>query len=139
MQDTTISRTARKAGVGVETIRFYERKGRQEKGEARMRHIVRTVLVLFLAGWAATAVLAAGPSYRLEVAGLACPFCAYGVEKKLNALDGVERVETNIKDGTVIVTMKEGATLDEETAKQAVKDAGFTLDGFEQAPSGDGR
>lgn len=55
------------------------------------------------------AAWAAGPSYRIEVAGLACPFCAYGIKKKLNAIKGVERLETNIREGTVIVTMKDGA------------------------------
>lgn len=104
-----------------------------------MKHFARSVFALLLAGWVATAALAAGPSYRLKVDGLACPFCAYGVEKKLGALDGVERLETNIKDGTVVVTMKDGAVLDEATAKQAVKDAGFTLNGFEQVPSGGGQ
>ena len=102
-----------------------------------MSHIARTILVLLLAVWTGTAALAATQSYRLKVDGLVCPFCAYGVEKKLGALDGVERLETNIKEGTVVVTMKEGATLDEATAKQAVKDAGFTLKGFEQVPSGE--
>lgn len=29
----------------------------------------------------ASSVYAAGPSYRIEVDGLACPFCAYGIEK----------------------------------------------------------
>ncbi len=102
-----------------------------------MTYVARTILVLMLAGWAATAALAATQSYRLEVDGLACPFCTYGIEKKLGAIDGIERLEANIKDGTVIVIMKEGATLDEATAKQAVKDAGFTLNGFEQISPGE--
>jgi mercuric ion binding protein len=83
----------------------------------------------------ASSVFAAGPSYRIEVAGLACPFCAYGIEKKLNAVPGVERVATDIKAGVVIVTMKDGAVLDEAAAKQAVKDAGFTLKGFKPVSS----
>lgn len=74
---------------------------------------------------------AAGTSYRLQVDGLACPFCAYGIEKKLGALDGVEKVETQIREGAVIVTMEEGARLDQATAEQAVEAAGFTLGGFE--------
>lgn len=98
-----------------------------------MKILVRVILAVLASTWIATAAFAAGPSYRIEVAGLACPFCAYGIEKKLNALDGVERLETNIKEGTVIVTMKDGATLDKATAQQAVKDAGFTLSGFTQA------
>jgi len=100
-----------------------------------MKHITRTLVVLLLAIWTSTAALAAVQSYSLQVDGLACPFCAYGIEKKLSALDGVERLQTNIGDGTVVVTMKDGATLDEETARQAVKDAGFTLKGFEPVPS----
>jgi mercuric ion binding protein len=102
-----------------------------------MRYVARTLLALYVVVWSASAALAAGPSYRIEVAGLACPFCAYGIEKKLRALDGVERIETHIKEGAVIVTMKDGATLDEATAKQAVKDAGFTLNGFAHVTSGD--
>jgi len=94
-----------------------------------MAHLKRTGIVLLLAGWMGAAV-ASGPTYRLEVAGLACPFCAYGIEKRLNRIDGVERLETQIKEGAVIVTMKEGATLDEVAARQAVEEAGFTLDGF---------
>jgi mercuric ion binding protein len=87
----------------------------------------------------ATGVLAAPSTYRLHVDGLACPFCSYGIEKKLGALEGVQGLETHIKDGTVIVTMKDGVTLDEASAKQAVKDAGFSLRKFEEvqpAPQG---
>ena len=96
-----------------------------------MKTVARTILVLLLAIWVGTAALAATQSYRLKVDGLACPFCAYGIEKKLSALNGVERLETNINDGTVIVVMKDGAKLDEAAVKQAVKDAGFTLKKFE--------
>ncbi|MGE0278064.1 MAG: heavy-metal-associated domain-containing protein [Nitrospiraceae bacterium] len=97
----------------------------------------RFVLAALATAWFTTAAFATGPSYRIEVAGLACPFCAYGIEKKLNAVEGVERLETNIKEGTVIVTMKDGVTLDKSTAEQAVKDAGFTLNGFKQESPGD--
>jgi len=92
-------------------------------------------ILLVLALTVATAAHAAGPTYRVHVAGLACPFCAYGIEKSLSAIDGVARVETHIEDGVVIVEMEEGETLDRSEAAQAVKDAGFTLDDFE-APSG---
>lgn len=99
-----------------------------------MKLMVSILLVLWLAVGTATTAIAEGAGYRLEVAGLACPFCAYGIEKKLNALEGVERVETQIEEGVVIVTMRDDATLDEATARQAVEDAGFTLDGFGRVP-----
>lgn len=94
----------------------------------------RTVLVLGLVLLYASA-FAAQQAYKLRVDGLACPFCAYGIEKKLGAIKGVQRIEVDIATGIVTVTMAEGASLDEATAKQAVKDAGFTLRGFEPAQS----
>ncbi|TDJ19699.1 MAG: copper chaperone, partial [Gammaproteobacteria bacterium] len=74
-----------------------------------------------------SAAFAGGNQYALAVDGLACPFCAYGVEKKLSAIEGVESVETDVKSGQVVVTLTAGKTLSEEVARQAVKDAGFTL------------
>lgn len=92
-------------------------------------HRIVFLLSLFLM---VAEVLAAGLEYRLEVDGLACPFCAYGIEKKLHAVSGVEGVETHIREGAVIVTMQEGIVLDEAVARQAVREAGFTLRGFAQ-------
>ena len=79
-----------------------------------------------------SAAFAGGNQYALAVDGLACPFCAYGVEKRLSAIDGVESVETDIKSGQVVVTLAEGKTLSEEVARQAVTDAGFTLRSLKQ-------
>lgn len=83
------------------------------------------------------AVQAAASQYRVEVGGLACPFCAYGIEKKLHDVPGVDQVETQIKAGAIIVTMADGAALDEATVRQAVRDAGFTLRGFKAIASPD--
>lgn len=71
--------------------------------------------------------------YKLYVDGLACPFCAYGVEKKVTGLNGVEKVEIDIDAGLVAVTMAEGASLTEDAARKAVDEAGFTLREFEPA------
>lgn len=83
---------------------------------------------------AATAALAGQSAYKLRVDGLACPFCAYGVEKRLKAVKGVEKVDVDLKTSNVIVTVVEGAVFDEATAKKAVTDAGFTLRSFEKIP-----
>ncbi len=91
----------------------------------------RTGLGLGLMLFAATVALADSHVYKLYVDGLACPFCAYGVEKKVGGLDGVEKVEIEIEEGVVTVTLADGATLDEATAKQAVDQAGFSLRKFE--------
>lgn len=83
----------------------------------------------------ATGALAAPVSYQLRVNGLSCPFCTYGIEKKLGALEGVQSIKTNIKDGVVIITMKDGFTINEAMAKKAVKEAGFSLRKLEPVQS----
>ncbi len=96
-----------------------------------MRRVLRTTafaLSLFLLPVIA---LAAPAQYQLRVDGLACPFCAYGIEKELNRTDGVKSIRIDINAGTVTVTMAEGATMTEAEAARFVEDAGFTLGGFE--------
>ncbi len=77
-------------------------------------------------------VFAAPTQYQLRVDGLACPFCAYGIEKELNRTEGVAGIAIDINAGTVTVTMAEGATMTEAKASQIVKDAGFTLRSFKK-------
>lgn len=81
---------------------------------------------------AAPAAEAHSTYYQLRVDGLACPFCAYGIEKKLHAIKGVEQVQTDIASGSVYIRMGGGATLDEATANQAVQAAGFRLKSLKQ-------
>ncbi len=72
------------------------------------------------------------PIYALQVDGLACPFCAFGIEKQLNTIAGVRDTAVDLEQGVVVVSMTEGSTLTEEVAREKVKDAGFTLRGFSQ-------
>ncbi len=106
----------------------------------RLRSAFATVLLAGLAGGAVTTPLSAAPAtpvplplYRVHVEGLACPFCAYGIEKKLSRLPGVRKVHTDLRSETVTVTMKPGATLKAGEVRKAVRAAGFTLKGFEPA------
>jgi len=72
-----------------------------------------------------------GPVYELGVDGLGCPFCAYGIEKKFSAMEDVEKIDIDLERGVVVVTMAEGAILDEPAAQQVIEDSGFSLRGFE--------
>ena len=96
-----------------------------------MIRIIRTA-VFALSLLLPVAAFAAPSQYQLRVDGLACPFCAYGIEKELNRTDGVESIKIDINAGIVTVTMAEGATMTEARASRIVKDAGFTLGGFEE-------
>jgi len=63
---------------------------------------------------------------RVRVDGLSCPFCAYGLEKKLLEIEGVTSIEISIDDGVALLTLDKDAEVLEETIKKEVKDAGFT-------------
>ena len=78
--------------------------------------------ILFLMGGVANA-----ETYTLRVDGLACPFCAYGIEKQLGKLPGVKKLKTNIKSGTVTVRTAKGKKLTKGQMSKAVKRAGFSL------------
>ncbi len=98
-----------------------------------IQSVTRFPVVLTLAAalaWS-TPAEAASHVYRLTVDGLACPFCAYGVEKNILGLKGVESLEIHMEGGFVTVVMEGGQALDETAAKKAVADAGFTLRSFE--------
>lgn len=97
-----------------------------------MISIVRTTALALSLMLLPLAAFAAQTQYQLRVDGLACPFCAYGIEKELKRTDGVERIDIDINAGTVTVTMADGATMTEAQAARIVKDAGFTLAGFKQ-------
>ncbi len=103
-----------------------------------MNAIGRVILVLTVLALPVTA-FAASNVYQLKVDGLACPFCAYGIEKKLSTLSGVKSVDVELKKGLVTVTMTEGVALTEALTRDAVKDAGFTLRGFTQIQGAESR
>ncbi len=62
----------------------------------------------------------------VRVDGASCPFCAFGLEKRLGHLEGVAEVRLEMKAGKVIVTLKRGAKVSEQALRQAVDEAGFT-------------
>ena len=89
--------------------------------------LVLTIISLL---WA-TGAFAAGMQYKIRVDGLACPYCAYGIEKKLNKLEGVKFLDMDLEKGVVTVNTFEGVTLSEKQMTQLFKDAGFTYRSME--------
>lgn len=63
----------------------------------------------------------------LRVDGLSCPFCAYGLEKKLKSFQGVSNLDIKVNDGLAAMDVRPGTMLTDEQLKKAVRDAGFTL------------
>jgi len=63
--------------------------------------------------------------YSIRVDGLACPYCAYGIEKKLNELDGVKFIDMDLEKGVVTVETYD-VKLGDAQLKQLFTDSGFT-------------
>lgn len=62
----------------------------------------------------------------VRVDGLSCPFCAYGLEKKLLKIQGVESVEISVNEGEALLTLSKDTEIDEEIIRKEIKKAGFT-------------
>jgi len=62
----------------------------------------------------------------LLVSGLACPFCAYGLEKHTKKIKGVDTYTFDINTGKASITLKESASIRHNAFKKAVTKAGFT-------------
>jgi len=109
---------------------------RKAHGANPMSRIIRIAVFALLLLLPATA-FAAQARYQLQIDGLACPFCAYGIEKQLSRTEGLATFDIDIDAGTVTVTMAEGASLTEAQADRIVNDAGFTLRDFTTLPAQD--
>ena len=63
---------------------------------------------------------------EIDVAGMTCAFCAYGVEKNLGKLPGVDQAQVSLEAKKARVVMKAGETPDETRIREIIRDAGFT-------------
>lgn len=81
-----------------------------------------------------TSVLADGTQYRMRVDGLACPYCAYGIEKNLKKIDGVDKIDFDLNNGLVTVSVAEGVTLSDAQMTKLFNDAGFTFRSMSTVP-----
>ncbi len=69
---------------------------------------------------------------KMEVNGLSCPFCAYGLEKNLKEIPAIEKITIDVEEAFVTLVIKKGKSVLEEDLKKKVKDAGFTAGEIKQ-------
>ena len=89
-----------------------------------MKDLIWTALLSLLISAAA---LADGLQYQMRVDGLACPYCAYGIEKHLKKIDGVGKIDVDLDNGLVTVNVATGVTLTDEQMVKLFNNAGFTF------------
>ncbi len=87
----------------------------------------RIVFVLIAVFWLSMAAWPADQEVvDVSVTGLACPFCAFSVEKSLSKLSGVDSVTVNLAASQVRVVMKPEHIADLKLIEKAIVNAGFT-------------
>ena len=89
-----------------------------------MNKILMLLLVLFLCIPLAEAKL---EEVELEIHGMACTFCAFGLEKKIRKFEGVKDFKVDIKKGKARFRLEEGAEVSVTKLREAVKEAGLTF------------
>lgn len=85
-----------------------------------------TLCLLLFGLWGESPLRAQVEQVEIRVDGLACPFCAYGLEKKLKKVEGVSSVTIRVDDGIAILANKANSSIAVGEIQSAVADAGFT-------------
>jgi mercuric ion binding protein len=88
---------------------------------------MKKLIILSLFSLWTTISFATETQYDMRVDGLACPFCAYGIEKSFIKTKGVQSVDIDLANGLVIVKTEDGKTFAEDELKKIIHDTGFTL------------
>ena len=61
----------------------------------------------------------------LQASGLTCSMCSNAINKSLQSIDFVEKVEADIKNSSFDITFKPGSKVNIDELKEKVEDAGF--------------
>ncbi len=62
----------------------------------------------------------------LNVEGMSCDHCVTAIKKTVGAIQGVEDVDINLKEGTVSVQHGDGVNV--EQLKEAIQGAGYDVE-----------
>ena len=100
--------------------------------------INRAIPLFLLLLSAVVSAPASAKSYEINVNGIVCEFCAFGVAKKLRKLDFVDPsqfedgVKVDIENQRVYISIQEGQPLNQEIIFEAIKSGGY--DPIEMTP-----
>lgn len=91
-----------------------------------MNWISRASMVALLFLTLVSAASAQIKKVSIKVDGLACPFCAYGLQKELKRAPGVADAKVYVDGGRAELTVKNGQSVDFDAIEEAVKKGGYT-------------
>jgi copper chaperone CopZ len=85
-------------------------------------YILTLITVLFLLPLGSQAQLL---EVKQTVFGMDCAPCAYGLEKRIQKMDGIQSVSVSLNDGLLTADLKQGNTLRLEGIRKAIEESGF--------------
>ncbi len=65
-------------------------------------------------------------NFSVQVDGLGCPFCAYGLEKTFDEFKGIDDVKIDMETGIMTFTLPSDQSVDLEAVSDKVVKAGYT-------------
>ena len=65
---------------------------------------------------------------KIGIKGMACPYCAFGMEKELKKVVGVENVDIELKEGLAYISLPTEQKPTKESLEKIIVEAGFTVD-----------
>lgn len=68
---------------------------------------------------------------KIEVLGMVCAFCAQGIEKNLQDIEGVSNVYINLDNYFVVIESKNTAGISNEKIRNIIIDAGYDVNKIE--------
>ena len=93
-----------------------------------MKKII-TIIAFLILGFATTETKAQSKKvdqFKVQVDGLGCPFCAFGLEKKFKEFKGIKKVRIDIETGVFTFQYPSNKNLTLETVHKQVEKAGYT-------------
>ncbi|WP_010180020.1 heavy-metal-associated domain-containing protein [Aquimarina agarilytica] len=90
-----------------------------------MKKIINSLLISLLVVITATAQKSMD-EFQIQVDGLGCPFCAYGLEKKFKEFKGIKKVQIEIQTGDFKFEYPTEKQLTMDAVVNQVKKAGYT-------------
>jgi len=89
-----------------------------------MKHTLAIFLLMIFISLACTGQIT---SAELKADGLVCSLCSKSIEKSLNNLTFIVKLDVDLQNTTYILTFKEGIKLDLEEISKSVEKAGFSV------------
>ncbi len=91
-----------------------------------MKYSIIIIALLIGMTFTANAQTKTVDNFSVQVDGLGCPFCAFGLEKKFKEFKGIKKIAIEMETGTLTFTYPSEKALSLETVEAQVTEAGYT-------------